>query len=345
LLFKPLQTVAKCHVQAVGEEGDEEVRLDAVIMLVIDRPDGKIALERLERLVDGNQPRTSARRTLLHRIAAQRTKVRQAPILTFRPLNNKMCRQVDGMLEATGRRCSQRRDQTSRSTPRGGAASMPSSSLDEIVTMPIVVNPAGRETGWRKSLVLQLQELGRWLEGRFVVEPTARDQMIQAENYLDPDFLRAAIEAVKTTHLAGNYRAPEGFDTADDDHDIDVRIAASRFTRQYCSSISIAALTALACGVGLDLSIRRCRMVLRNNMPFFVHLDVDESAILRCRERPTQWPICEGPVVDSLAELRAHVWRKLYAENVVPLFERVHQLTKIAPRLLWSNCAEWPAMV
>jgi len=84
---------------------------------------------------------------------------------------------------------------------------------------------------------------------------------------------------------------------------------------------------------------------LRNKMPFFLHLDVDESAILRCRERPTQWPIGEGPVVDSLAELRAHVWRKLYAENVVPLFERVQQLTKVAPRLLWSNCAQWPAMV
>jgi hypothetical protein len=218
-------------------------------------------------------------------------------------------------------------------------------SWDEIVNMPIVVNASGRETGWRKSLVLQLQELGRWLEGRFVVEPTARDQMIQAENYLDLDFLRAAIEAVKTTNLAANYRAPEGFDTGGDDHDIDVRIATSRFTRQYCSSISITALTALACGVGLDLSIRRCRMVLRNNIPFLLHLDVDESAILRCRERPTQWPIREGPVVDSLAELRAHVWRKIYAENVVPLFERVHQVTKVAPRLLWSNCAEWPAMV
>jgi len=93
--------------------------------------------------------------------------------------------------------------------------------------MPIVVKPTERETGWRRSLVLQLQELGR-LEGRFVVEPTARDEMIQAENYLDLDFLRAAIEAVKTTHLATNYRAPEGFDMGGDDHDIDVRIAASR---------------------------------------------------------------------------------------------------------------------
>jgi ferric iron reductase FhuF-like transporter len=218
--------------------------------------------------------------------------------------------------------------------------------LDEIVTTPIVVNPRGRETGWRKSLVLQLQELGRWLEGRFVVEPRAGDQIIPAENYLDLDFLRAAIEAVKTTNLAATYRAPDGFDMGGgDDHDIDVRIATSRFTRQYCSSLSITALTALACGVGLDLSIRRCRLVLRNNIPFYAHLDVDESAILRCRERPTRWPISDGPVVDSLAELRTHVWRKLYAENVVPVFERAHQLTKVAPRLLWSNCAEWPGMV
>jgi hypothetical protein len=50
-----LFAVAKCHVQAVGEQGDEDVRLDAALMLVIDRPDGKIALERLERLLDGSQ--------------------------------------------------------------------------------------------------------------------------------------------------------------------------------------------------------------------------------------------------------------------------------------------------
>jgi hypothetical protein len=47
--------VAKCLVQAVGEEGDEDVRLDAALMLVIDRPDGEISLERLERLLDGSQ--------------------------------------------------------------------------------------------------------------------------------------------------------------------------------------------------------------------------------------------------------------------------------------------------
>jgi hypothetical protein len=43
-------------VQAVGGEGDEDVRLDAILTLVVDRADGKIALERLEDLLDGDVP-------------------------------------------------------------------------------------------------------------------------------------------------------------------------------------------------------------------------------------------------------------------------------------------------
>src|SRR4051794_25417025 len=42
-------------VQAIGQEGDEDVRLDAGLEPVKDRPDREIALEVLERLLDRNQ--------------------------------------------------------------------------------------------------------------------------------------------------------------------------------------------------------------------------------------------------------------------------------------------------
>ena len=38
--------------QAVGDEGDEDVRLDALFTLMEDRPDREVVLEFLERLLD-----------------------------------------------------------------------------------------------------------------------------------------------------------------------------------------------------------------------------------------------------------------------------------------------------
>src|SRR5207248_9969134 len=42
-------------VQAIGQEGDEDVRLDAGLELVKDRPDRKVPFEVLERLLDRDQ--------------------------------------------------------------------------------------------------------------------------------------------------------------------------------------------------------------------------------------------------------------------------------------------------
>jgi hypothetical protein len=41
-------------VQAVGEKGDEDMRLDAPLTLMVDRPDRQIALECFERFFDGD---------------------------------------------------------------------------------------------------------------------------------------------------------------------------------------------------------------------------------------------------------------------------------------------------
>ena len=39
------------HMQAVGDEGDKDVRLDPILALMEDRPDGQIVLQFLERLL------------------------------------------------------------------------------------------------------------------------------------------------------------------------------------------------------------------------------------------------------------------------------------------------------
>jgi hypothetical protein len=55
-----LGAVTERHVQAVGKEGDHDVRLDAVLALMVDRADRQIALERFERLLDGDPRPNSA---------------------------------------------------------------------------------------------------------------------------------------------------------------------------------------------------------------------------------------------------------------------------------------------
>ena len=50
-----MQAPRKSDVQAIGQEGDEDVRLDAGLKLVKDRPDREVAFEVFERLLDRNQ--------------------------------------------------------------------------------------------------------------------------------------------------------------------------------------------------------------------------------------------------------------------------------------------------
>ena len=189
------------------------------------------------------------------------------------------------------------------------------------------------------ALIAQLGELQRWFEGRLVSEPAPTDEVVPAERYLDVDFLRAAIARAASTQAHAKHHV-DGVELPDDGADADLRIAVSRFTRQYSSSISAVALVALARGVGLDLSASRCRLIVRSNIPFLVTLDLREDEAMRCAERPTTLP-ATGPIVPTLAELRAYVWRKLYAENIAPLFERAREITKVSPRLMWTNAAEW----
>jgi hypothetical protein len=191
---------------------------------------------------------------------------------------------------------------------------------------------------WHASLEGELERLDRWLRGRFVPTPAPTDEVVPAMQYHDLDYLRAAISRGKFTTMSPPMNA-DG-----ESIDVDLRIAVSRFTRQYSSSVSAVALTALANGVGLDCSAARCRVIIRANIPFLTVLDVPEGEPLRCAERPTTW-LVEGREVATLGELREFVWQKLYAENLAPLFARTLEVTKVSTNLCWTNAAEWVANV
>lgn len=193
------------------------------------------------------------------------------------------------------------------------------------------------------ALARELASLDRWFAGRLVPEPAPSDEVVPAAKYLDPDFLRAAMLRARSTQLSASGYVP-GAGLVEDDADVDLRIAVSRFTRQYSSSITGVALTALARGVGLDLSIERCNMIVRSNIPFLVSLDLREDAAVRCDERPTALP-ASGPALRTLAELREHVWRALYAGNIARLFEQARALTRVSPKLMWTNAAEFVGLI
>ena len=63
-----------------------------------------------------------------------------------------------------------------------------------------------------------------------------------------------------------------------------------------------------------------------------------------CTERPTDLPV-SGPVLSTLAELREQVWRDLYAGNLWPVLSQAIEIGAIAPGVVWTNAAEWPALV
>jgi hypothetical protein len=185
---------------------------------------------------------------------------------------------------------------------------------------------------WEGALDHELTRLGRWFEGRYVAEPDPDDEVVPATRFLEPDYLRAAIARAQTTSFHPT--------ASEDDEDVNLRIAVSRFTRQYASSVSAIALVALARGLSLDLSASRCRMLFYRELPFRASLDTDDMAVVRCVERPTSWPV-DGPAVESLEELRQLTWRRLYGEHLAPLLEVVREVTSVSQALLWTNMAEW----
>jgi hypothetical protein len=193
------------------------------------------------------------------------------------------------------------------------------------------------EVSWQAGLVGEVGKLGPEIETRVVSAPAPSDEVVAAERFLDLDYLREAVTRSATTPL----RTQAG---EEHDGEIKLNIALSRFTRHYVGSLTVAAMTGLVHGLGLDLSVDRCRIVMWSNLPFALVLDADDTQIVTCSERPSPWPT-GGRTVSDMVALRQAVWRKLYAEHITPLFARARELTNVSTNTMWSNAAEWVACI
>ncbi len=197
---------------------------------------------------------------------------------------------------------------------------------------------------WRRSLANEIGRLGRWFEGRYALEEDEPRDVIPAERYFEPDFLREAIAASHTVRRELLFQEVPVPEQSSSEGDIDLRIAVSRLTRHYTACLSVVAYTALAHGVALDLSPRYCRLRTRLELPFTLVLDYLGEGALATAERRTSWDL-RAQRVPTLAEARAHVWRTLYGLHLAPLFETIHGNTRVSSRLLWASAAEWLGMI
>lgn len=192
----------------------------------------------------------------------------------------------------------------------------------------------GPPDSWRTGISELLDPLGNTVRGRLLHAADPGDEVVSAADLLQPELLTAAVYGASQrdySHIDGS--------SGEDDPGLFDRIAASRFTRLYAEPATYVALAGLAAGVGLDLSVHNCRVVARGKPAFYLLLDLDDSQIVRCAERPTSWPV-SGPVVETVDELRRYVWQKLYGDHIVPLWERTLDLFSVPAALLWTNAAE-----
>jgi len=173
--------------------------------------------------------------------------------------------------------------------------------------------------------------LGSYGNGRLFTQPPAGQVVTPATRFMDADRLRASIvRAVSGASVDGGEQ--------------DLRPAASRWTRQYAAAVLPGILVGLAAGIGVDASIDRCAIVERNHLPAGLLLDSDAPGTLVWPWRPgTTW--VNARLAQSRAELRERVLNSLFAHHLLPLFERVLDVAKLSPDVLWSNVAEHADLV
>lgn len=212
-----------------------------------------------------------------------------------------------------------------------------------LIDMNGVPDPVPRRTG----VLRQVEDLGHWFDGRIVPKADPSDELITAGSLLDPDMLRAVIIRCASTTL---HRRPPGIDEMPTEvgtagsSDLNLRFAVSRLSRNYCASLTTLAIVGLTHGFGIDLSADKCTVIIKHNLPWAVTLDSLDDDVLGCSDKPAPWPI-SGRHVDSVAELREYVWRKLYAENQWPVLDLAIGIGKIGPGVVWTNAAERVALI
>jgi Ferric iron reductase FhuF-like transporter len=183
----------------------------------------------------------------------------------------------------------------------------------------------------------QIQALGL---DRVAMTAPPSAEVVRGDRFLDPEYLRRAIWDAGASFVGHLPAQPD----SDEQREVKLTAAASRFTRYYIASLSFVALVGLARGVGLDLAVHRCTKTIAHGLPRDVVLDDLGDDVVTCAERPAAWPI-EGSTVGSIDDLRQHVWRQLYGQNFAPLVSLTQKASRATGKLLWSNAAEMVAYV
>jgi ferric iron reductase protein FhuF len=185
--------------------------------------------------------------------------------------------------------------------------------------------------GWQEGIKQRVDQLGRYVEGRLLLTVDPDAEAVAATEFLDDEYLENAM--ARASGAVGD--GPVG---------LTFHAGVSRFVRHYTGSLSIPALVGLAEGVGVDVSPARCTMLMWKDVPFRIIVNLADTDVDRCEERPTSVP-ADGRRFESLTELRNEVCQKLYAEHIAPLITRIADISGISAALLWTNAAEWIGVI
>jgi hypothetical protein len=210
---------------------------------------------------------------------------------------------------------------------------MASGGVDSATAMP-----ADRLRSWQEGMLEQLEALG--LADRIATTPPSSGEVVRGDRFFDAEYLRDAIESAGASLHGLLPVQPK----SDEEREVKLAGAASRFTRYYMASLTFAASVALARGVGLDLAVQRCTKVIMHGLPGVYLLGDPGDGVVKCAQRPAAWPV-DGQMVETIGEVRAHVWKQLYGEHFAPLIALTQETTRATGNLLWSNAAEMVAFV
>ena len=149
---------------------------------------------------------------------------------------------------------------------------------------------------WIPGLQARMKELNRWIMDRVVTETKDGGEWVPAERYRDVAFLRSQI--ARGADMSSPMDSPNP--------DVDVRVALSRFVRQYSSSVVSTAQVALGCGLGIDLSAERCTTSERCHDAVSTTLPSAATTTLRTRSMSPVWRCsCSTPLRAFTASTRA----------------------------------------
>lgn len=215
--------------------------------------------------------------------------------------------------------------------------------MDPVIAEIPDTKPGGDRRAWLAS---RFELLGRWFVGRYVLDLGADETTVAGGQLLDGEFLSDLL-----LRIAGGEIAAEVGDRSHSSEPLGsdanraLTIGASLLTRHYSAPLTTVALTGLTAGIAFDLSPSQCRMVFHNGIPFRLLLgDPPQQPVVLAALDVADAP-SDVPRVGTIAELRAIAWRSLYAGNLALVFRALGTITKTAPALMWTNAAEWVAIM